>query len=90
MGRKYPLLTRPEVEAILVALGFFVKKTTGSHAQWEGSNGGKRRIVTVKKLSRDTDQYSDFLLNSMIEQSGLSKDEFYKADLKLAKRHHLT
>ncbi|OGP20063.1 MAG: hypothetical protein A2054_01320 [Deltaproteobacteria bacterium GWA2_55_10] len=88
MGRKFPLLTRPQVEAILTALGFLKKKagSGSSHTQWEAYINGQRRIVTVKKLSRDTDQYSDFLMRSMIEQSGLTKEEFYLADSKLAKK----
>lgn len=88
MGRKFPLLTRPQVETILIALGFSKKKagSGSSHAQWEAYINGQRRIVTVKKLSRDTDQYSEFLLKSMIDQSGLKKEEFYLADSKLAKK----
>jgi len=81
MGHKYPLLTRPQIENILAILGFAAKKGGGSsHTQWEGYLNGQRRIVTVKKLPRDTDQYSDFLLKSMIE------DAFYKADTKLARK----
>ncbi|HZX36487.1 MAG TPA: hypothetical protein VFF54_08390 [Thermodesulfobacteriota bacterium] len=87
MGKSLPLLTRPDIERILRRLNFNPKSKSGSsHTQWEGYTKGQRRIVTVKKLQRDTDQYSNELMASMIRQSGLEKDEFYATDEKLAKR----
>lgn len=78
MGKKkYPLLDRNEIESILSKLAFSVKKTKGSHAQWEGYTNGKRRLVTVGHLKSKTEKYSRGLLNKMIQQSGLSKEDFY-------------
>lgn len=89
MGSKYPPLNQSGVEKILKKAGFYLKRIKGGHSHWEGYIKEKitpetekvqeetRRIVTVKKLKRKTDVYSDELLNSMIRQSGLTKDEFY-------------
>lgn len=78
MGKQYPLLTRPEVEKILKKLKFNPKRTKGSHTHWEGYTKGQRKVVTVDKLTKKTDQYSHRLMNSMINQSGLTKDEFHE------------
>lgn len=77
MGRAHPPLDRDQVEAILKAFSFFEKRTKGSHAQWEGTTKGRRRIVTVDHLKSRKEKYGPFLLNKMIDQSGLTKDEFY-------------
>ncbi|RJQ60585.1 MAG: type II toxin-antitoxin system HicA family toxin [Desulfobacteraceae bacterium] len=79
MGGQYPLLDRAQVENILKALGFSPKKQCGtSHCQWEGYTKGKRRIVTVDHLKSKKEKYGPRLLAKIIEQSGLSKKEFYK------------
>ena len=75
---KYPLLNRRQILSILKSLGFQEKNTVGSHEQWEGITNKLRRVVTVKQLSSNSDQYSNTLMKSMIDQSGLSKKEFYK------------
>jgi len=78
MGKKYYPLDRSQVEAVLKHIGFVVKRQkSSSHAQWEGTVKGKRRIVTVDHLSSKKEKYGSFLLGSMIRQSGLSKKEFY-------------
>ncbi|MBW2089274.1 MAG: type II toxin-antitoxin system HicA family toxin [Deltaproteobacteria bacterium] len=79
MSGKYPPLDRKQVENILKALGFIEKshKST-SHAQWEGYIKGQRRVVTVDHLSRKKEKYGKRLLGKMIQQSGLTKKEFYK------------
>jgi hypothetical protein len=80
MGRRYPPLNRSQIIEILKAHDFAPKKREGggtSHEQWEGYVKGQRRLVTVKKLPRDTDVYGSALLKSMIDQSGLTKKEFY-------------
>ena len=78
MGNAYPLLDRTQVESILKALGFTQIRHEGSHAQWEGYTKNKRRLVTVKHFSRIKEKYSHGLLRKMIQQSGLSKKEFYR------------
>jgi predicted RNA binding protein YcfA (HicA-like mRNA interferase family) len=77
MGRRYPPLKRVQIESILTKLNFAPKKTRGSHTQWEGYTKGKRRIVTVKKLKKDTEIYGPELMGRMIRQSGLTKSQFY-------------
>ena len=78
MGKKYPLLDRSQVETILKNLKFSKKRQKGtSHSQWEGYTKGKRRIVTVADLKSKKEKYGHRLLGKMIEQSGLSKKEFY-------------
>lgn len=78
MGGQYPPLDRSQVEAILKDLGFTEKRHKGSsHAQWEGYTKTKRRIVTVDHLKSKKEKYGDYLLKKMIQQSGLSKKEFY-------------
>lgn len=78
MGGQYPPLDRPQVESILKAAGFSLKRHSGtSHSQWEGCIDEQRRIVTVDHLSRRSEQYGKDLLGNMIRQSGLSKKKFY-------------
>jgi len=77
MSGKYPPLTPAEVERILEQIGFTLKRTSGSHNQWEGTVKGRRRLVTVDQLSRSSETFGKRLMNLMIRQSGLTKDEFY-------------
>ncbi len=79
MGKTYPLLDRTQVEYILKSLDFTEIRHEGSHAQWEGWTKGKRRLVTVKHFSSKKKKYSHGLLRKMIQQSGLSKQEFYSS-----------
>jgi predicted RNA binding protein YcfA (HicA-like mRNA interferase family) len=51
MGKHYPLLDQEQVENILKALNFSIKRQRGtSHCQWEGYTEGIRKIVTVDHL----------------------------------------
>jgi predicted RNA binding protein YcfA (HicA-like mRNA interferase family) len=77
MGKQYPPLDRQQVELILKKSGFQPKRQRSSHSQWEGYAKGQRRIVTVDHLKSKTEKYGKTLLRKMIEQSGLTKDEFY-------------
>lgn len=78
MGKKYFPLDRDQVEFILRKLNFKPKKQKAtSHVQWEGYTRGQRRIVTVDHLKSKKEKYGHRLLGKMIEQSGLSKKEFY-------------
>lgn len=74
---KYPPLDRSQVESILKKLHFHNKRQKASHAQWEGYTKERRRIVTVDNLNSKKEKYGHKLLGKMIEQSGLSKEEFY-------------
>jgi predicted RNA binding protein YcfA (HicA-like mRNA interferase family) len=77
MSGKYPPLNPAQVENILVRAGFTLKRTAGSHNQWEGNVKGMRRLVTVDQLSRRSETFGRRLLGEMIWQSGMTKDEFY-------------
>lgn len=74
MPKKYPPLTPAEVIKILKKRGFELKSTEGSHAQYEGVVDGITRKVTVDEGEKEFD---DFLIKSMIRQSGLTRNEFY-------------
>jgi len=77
MGGQYPPLDRAQVEKILAAIGFSIKRRASSHAQWEGYTNGQRRIVTVGHMKSRKEQYGRDLMKKMIRQSGLSKKDFY-------------
>jgi predicted RNA binding protein YcfA (HicA-like mRNA interferase family) len=83
--RKYLPLTPAEVIANLEALGFKLKHTVGDHRQYErlADAARKRSIVTVDIGIKE---FGEFLLASMIRQSNFSRDEFYGATKKTARR----
>ena len=83
--RRFPPLTPAEVRAILVALRFSEKNQEGDHVQYERLADGRRQraIVTVDTGVRDFDEY---LVKSMIRQSGFTRDEFYGATKRTARR----
>jgi predicted RNA binding protein YcfA (HicA-like mRNA interferase family) len=81
MGKKLPKLKPREVKANLTQLGFRWKRTDGSHETWErlADAKRKRRIVTVDVGKA---QFDDYLMKSMIRQSGFDKDEFCSGVIK--------
>lgn len=83
-SRKYLLLTPDEVVRILKAFGFSHKRTVGDHAQWEGSLRERRRVCTVQLIKG---QYSTERMKRLIENLGVTPDEFYGADPKIARRY---
>lgn len=86
MGRRrYPPLTQSEVVAILVALTFKEDRQEGSHRHYELVASGKRprSIVTV---DMSVDSFDKFLIKSMIRQSNHSREDFYGATEKTAKK----
>ncbi|MHB1686960.1 MAG: type II toxin-antitoxin system HicA family toxin [Ignavibacteriaceae bacterium] len=83
MPKKYPPLTYQEVISILKARGFTFGDQKGSHEQYEGIINGQKRKVTVDK---NDSPYDDFILKSIINQSGLSREEFYTATKTTAKK----
>ncbi|MEX1138497.1 MAG: type II toxin-antitoxin system HicA family toxin [Bacteroidota bacterium] len=83
MPKKYPPLSPQEVIAILKARGFAYKSHEGSHENYEGYFGGKRRIVTV---DMGVDEFWADLMASMIRQCGMSRDQFYCSNKKTAKK----
>lgn len=66
--------------------GFEKKAQRGSHEQYEGQINGTLHKVTVDIHSSP---YDYFLIKSMIEQSGMSREEFYGATKTTAKKINL-
>jgi len=83
--RKYPPLTSSEVVSILKALGFSRKSQMGAHAQFECLKTEKygRSVVTVDMGYREFD---DALIQSMVRQSNRSREMFYGATRRTAKK----
>jgi predicted RNA binding protein YcfA (HicA-like mRNA interferase family) len=61
--------------AIIEEHGFELKRTTGSHRQYEGIVAGRIQLVTVA-AHRMSDDILPKTLASMIRQSGLPKRAF--------------
>ena len=83
MPKKYPPLTPSDLVAILKAWGFKYDRSKGDHDQYEGYIKGKRRLVSVDMGQKDFD---DFLVKSMVEQSGLTRVQFYCSTKSTAKK----
>jgi predicted RNA binding protein YcfA (HicA-like mRNA interferase family) len=84
--RSYPPLTPGEVEAILKNLGFVHARTESSHAHFKRLADETRNaaIVTVDQSYREIGDPK--LIQSMIRQSGFSREEFYGATKRTAKK----
>lgn len=86
MGRrKYPPLTPNEVVSILQSLGFNLKRKTGSHFHYErpADSEKPRALVTV---DMSVSEFWEELIKNMIRQSRFSREEFYRATKKTAKK----
>jgi predicted RNA binding protein YcfA (HicA-like mRNA interferase family) len=86
LPKQYPPLTPEEVLAILKAHGFILSNTVGSHANYIGYTGGVKRRVTVDLKIKD---YCPDLIQSMMRQSGLSRESFYCSTKKTAAKINL-
>lgn len=82
MPRRYPPLSPAQVRRILRACDFVYDRTTGSHEQWV-LEGKSRHIVTVDAAVQE---FGVRLMKSMINQSGLTRAEFYGATKQTAKK----
>ncbi len=76
MPKKYPPLSLREVEAILRALGFEYSHSEGGHDFYKAHHSGRNWKVTVDPKESP---FNDFLIKSMIKQSGYSWEVFYGA-----------
>lgn len=77
MSSKHPPLTCKEVKRILANLGFAPRPGRGtSHEQWVNDADGRRFKVTVDCPKQP---FSHILIQSMANQAGVSKAEFYAA-----------
>ncbi|MFZ0771905.1 MAG: type II toxin-antitoxin system HicA family toxin [Candidatus Sulfotelmatobacter sp.] len=82
--RKYPPLKHREVVDIVLSLGFVLDRQESSHAQYElaATATRNRAVVTV-------DNYDDFeekTIKRIIAQSGFTRQQFYGATPKTAKK----
>ena len=82
--RKYPPLKHREVVQIITSLGFTLIRQESSHAQYELAASGtrKRAVVTVD----DYDDFEEKMIKNLISQSGFTRDQFYGATPKTAKK----
>lgn len=83
MPKKYPPLTSSQVVAILKALNFEYSHSSGGHDFYKATHSGKAHTVTVDEKCSPFD---DFLLKSMISQSGYDRKAFYGATKNTAKK----
>jgi|SRR5208283_3751929 len=83
--RRFPLLTPDEVVAVLRARGFDKKRQDGSHAQWERAADG-RRLRSIVTVDVSKAEFREELMKSMIRQSNLTREEFYSATKRTAKK----
>jgi predicted RNA binding protein YcfA (HicA-like mRNA interferase family) len=83
--RKYPPLTPSEVVAILKSLGFRRDRQDGSHEHYECERNGlyPRSVVTVDTAYSEFDEQ---LIKSMIRQSNRTREVFYGATKRSARK----
>lgn len=75
----YPPLGYAKVAKILKNLKFVKEKEkSGSHETWVKKYKGKGYAVTVANHG-DKTEFKPNTLNSMVRQSGYTKEQFYKA-----------
>ncbi|HID87585.1 MAG TPA: addiction module toxin, HicA family [Anaerolineae bacterium] len=86
MPKKYPPLTPDEVVAILLARGFVLHRTRGSHAHYRGIIKGVKCLVTVDMHYKEFDVGR---IKDMMQQANLSREEFYGSTKKTAKKINL-
>jgi predicted RNA binding protein YcfA (HicA-like mRNA interferase family) len=81
--RKYPPLKQSEMVAILTVLGFKLVRH-GKHPVYEleADASGQRRVVPVD----DYPEFDETLIKSMIQQNGFTRETFYGATKKTAKK----
>ena len=75
MGSKYPVLKPSEIIGVLKKLGFNFKSQKGSHAKYEKSLAGTPARTTIVPMH---DEVAKGTLQSILEQAGLSLDEFMR------------
>ena len=83
--RKFLPLKISEVLTILQALGFSEARCKGSHAQYvrPACANMPKKVVTVALA---VSEFAEFLMSSMVSQSGFTAKQFYGATAKTAKK----
>ena len=73
MGLKYPVLKSSEVVKKLKRHGFAFKSQKGSHAKYIKAENDKSMLSAIVPMHYEVDKGT---LQSILEQAGLSLDEF--------------
>lgn len=76
MNRRLRTISSKDVERILRRRGFILLRQRGSHKQYVGIVRGKKYRVTVITGQRE---FTPKTLRSMIQQSGLSEEEWLES-----------
>ena len=75
MGAKYPILTPQEIIRVLQTFGFVNKTQKGSHAKYIKTEKGKPTRTVIIPMHNEVAKGT---LKSILEQAGLTLDEFIK------------
>ena len=75
MSGEYPPITYKELKAILAYMGFAFDTQKGSHEQWVLIKDKRKYKVTVDCPKAP---FSQTLIQSMAEQAGVKKKDFYR------------
>lgn len=84
--RKYPPLTPQEIISILIARGFVLHHTKGDHRYYVHTVKGKKRIM---QIDMGNPAYSDRWLKLVIDETGMTREDFYKSTTSTAKKINL-
>jgi len=84
--RKYPPLTPREIIEILGARGFTHHHNHGDHQFFIIWIKGKKRISQVDMRRA---QYSEYFLKLLIQETGMSREDFYRSTKSTAKKVNL-
>jgi predicted RNA binding protein YcfA (HicA-like mRNA interferase family) len=82
-NRKYPPLEPKEIEDILYSRGFNFHKKNGDHRYYIHEVQGKKKIV---QIDWGIDMYNSNWIKTILEQSGLSREQFYCSTKTTAKK----
>lgn len=83
MPKKYPPLDFKEVLAILKANSFYLDNVVGSHQKYKKKTDKHSWSVTVDNGKAP---FNEFHIKSMIDNSGLTREQFYNSTKETAKK----
>ncbi len=84
--RKYPPLTPDEIISILTARGFVFHKSSGDRRYSYHTIKGKKTIV---QIDMGNPVYSDTWLKLLIDETGMTREQFYCSTKASAKKINL-
>ena len=86
MPKQYPPLTPADVVKILLVRGFVWERTRASHEFYRGTVRGRVCNVTV---DRHYPEFDVKRVRDMIDQSGLTREEFFGSTKETARKINL-